>query len=74
LRAIVGFAATLQRWTDRGLLKLDDPIVSASQFNWLHGRSSQSGDVFGTLTLSSKGRQQHLTQSIDIFLAAYGRK
>src|SRR5262245_25757649 len=34
-RAIAAFAATLKRLADRGLLSIDEPRVTASQFNWL---------------------------------------
>jgi len=75
LRAIVGFAATLRRWTDRGLLELDDPIVAATQFNWLVMADPVNRAMFfGTLNLSAKERRRHLTQSVNVFLAAYRRK
>jgi TetR/AcrR family transcriptional repressor of mexJK operon len=75
LRAIVGFAATLRRWTDRRLLELDDPMVAATQFNWLvMADPVNRATFFGTLTLSSKEQRRHLTQSVNVFLAAYGRK
>jgi TetR/AcrR family transcriptional regulator, mexJK operon transcriptional repressor len=34
-RAIATFAAKLKRLGDRGLLKIDDPDLAATQFNWL---------------------------------------
>ena len=75
LRAIVGIAATLKRWADRGLLELDDPMVAATQFNWLVMADPVNRAMFfGKLTLSPKEQRQHLTQSVKVFLAAYGRK
>ena len=34
-RAMAALAATFKRLADRGLLVIDDPLVAASQFNWL---------------------------------------
>ena len=73
-RAITGFARTLQRWTDRGLLVLNEPMVAATQFNWLvMGDPVNRAMFFGSLHLSSKAKKRHLTQSVRVFLAAYGR-
>jgi TetR/AcrR family transcriptional repressor of mexJK operon len=73
-RAIAGLAAALHRWTDRGLLVLDDPMVAATQFNWLvMGDPINRAMFFGAVNLSPKERQRHLTQSVHVFLAAYGR-
>lgn len=73
-RAIAGLAAALQRWTDRGFLVLDDPMVAATQFNWLvMGDPINRAMFFGAVKLSPKEQQRHLTQSVRVFLAAYGR-
>lgn len=75
LRAIVGFADTLKRWAERGLLEVGDPIVASTQFNWLvMGDPVNRAMFFGTLTLSSKEQRLHLSQSVTVFLAAYGAK
>ena len=34
-RAMATLAAMFERLNDRGLLAIDDPVVAASQFNWL---------------------------------------
>ena len=74
-RAIAALAAALERWADRGFLVLDDPMVAATQFNWLvMGDPVNRAMFFGTVNLSPKERQGHLTQSVHVFLAAYGRK
>lgn len=73
-RAIAGLAAALRQWTDHGLLVLDDPMVAASQFNWLvMGDPVNRAMFFGSVHLSPKEQKRHLTQSVDVFLAAYGR-
>jgi TetR/AcrR family transcriptional repressor of mexJK operon len=74
-RAIAGLTAVLRRWTDCGLLMLDDPMIAATQFNWLvMGDPVNRAMFFGTLHLSPKERQRHVTQSVRVFLAAYGRR
>jgi TetR/AcrR family transcriptional regulator, mexJK operon transcriptional repressor len=73
-RAIIGFAAALQRWADRGLLVLDEPMVAATQFNWLvMGDPVNRAMFFGAVRLSAVAQKRHLTQSARVFLAAYGR-
>lgn len=73
-RAIAGLAAALRRWADRGLLALDDPMIAATQFNWLvMGDPVNRAMFFGSVHFSPKQQKRHLTQSVRIFLAAYGR-
>ena len=73
-RAIAGLAAALQRWSDRGLLTLDDPMIAATQFNWLvMGDPVNRAMFFGSVSLSAAEKQRHLTQGVRVFLAAYGR-
>jgi TetR/AcrR family transcriptional regulator, mexJK operon transcriptional repressor len=72
-RAIAGLAAALGRWADRGLLALDEPMVAATQFNWLvMGDPINRAMFYGTVHLSAAERRRHLTQSVRVFLAAYG--
>jgi TetR/AcrR family transcriptional repressor of mexJK operon len=74
-RAIADLAAALHRWTDRGLLTLDEPVVAATQFNWLvMGDPINRGMFFGSVHLSATERHRHLIQSVRVFLAAYGRQ
>ena len=35
MRAVAALAAAFERLAERGLLAIDDPMVAASQFNWL---------------------------------------
>jgi len=73
-RAIAGLAEALRRWTDRGFLVLDDPVVAATQFNWLvMGDPVNRAMFFGSVHLSAAEQERHLTQSVHVFLAAYGR-
>jgi TetR/AcrR family transcriptional repressor of mexJK operon len=73
-RAIAGLAAALQRWADRGLLVLDEPMVAATQFNWLvMGDPVNRAMFFGAVHLSATEQRRHLTQGVRVFLAAYGR-
>lgn len=73
-RAIAGLAAALQRWTDRGLLVLDEPMTAATEFNWLVLSDPVIRAMFfGAMNLSATEQQRHLTHSVRIFLAAYGR-
>ena len=73
-RAIAGLAAALQRWTDRGLLAPNEPMVAATQFNWLvMGDPVNRAMFFGAVHLSAAEQRRHLTQSVRVFLAAYGR-
>ena len=60
--------------SDRGLLMLDEPMIAATQFNWLvMGDPVNRAMFFGAVHLSATEQQRHLTQSVRVFLAAYGR-
>jgi TetR/AcrR family transcriptional regulator, mexJK operon transcriptional repressor len=73
-RAIADLAATLRRWADSGFLMLDEPMIAATQFNWLvMGDPVNRAMFFGGVHLSAIEQQRHLTQSVRVFLAAYGR-
>ena len=53
---------------------LDEPMVAATQFNWLvMGDPVNRAMFFGVVHLSATEQQRHLTQSVRVFLAAYGR-
>ena len=73
-RAIAGLAAAMQRWADRGFLTLDDPMVGATQFNWLvMGDPVNRAMFYGAVHLSAAEQRRHLEQGVRVFLAAYGR-
>jgi TetR/AcrR family transcriptional repressor of mexJK operon len=74
-RAISGLAAALRRWAEGGLLTMDDPMVAATQFNWLvMGDPINHAMFYGSVELSESNRERHLRQSVYVFLAAYARK
>ena len=73
-RAIAGLATTLQRWAGRGLLTIADPLVAATQFNWLImgepvNRAMFHGDAAASMTPAE--RDAHIRAGIRLFLAAY---
>lgn len=75
-RAISTLAKTLERLVTRGLLVIDDPMIAASQFNWLVMSSPLNrvmllGD--GAIPKASALRR-HAAESVRVFLAAYGKK
>ncbi len=58
----------------RPKLTLDDPMIAATQFNWLvMGDPVNRAMFFGAVHLSASEQQRHLTQSVRVFLAAYRR-
>ena len=74
-RAIASLAATFERLADRGALSVHDPLLAATQFNWLImsaplNRAMLLGD--GAIP-SSKELREHATECVRMFLAAYSR-
>ncbi len=75
-RAMAALAATFKRLADRGLLVIDDPLVAASQFNWLImsaplNQAMLLGD--GAIPKPAELRR-HAAEGVRVFLAAYGKK
>jgi len=72
-RAIASLAKTFEILGKRGLLSLRDPMLAATQFNWL----IMSAPLNRTMLLgdaaipSSKEILDHATQGVRMFLAAY---
>jgi AcrR family transcriptional regulator len=73
-RAIAGLAGALGRWADRGLLAIDDPLVAATQFNWLvMGEPTNRAMFFGDAEpMPAARRAAHIAAALRVFLAAYG--
>lgn len=73
-RAISGLADALERWAGRGLLTLDDPLVAATQFNWLiMGEPTNRAMFFGECEpMPAARRAAHIAAGVRVFLAAYG--
>jgi len=74
-RAIASLAATFERLVDRGALSVHDPLLAATQFNWLImsvplNRTMLLGD--GAIP-SSKELREHAREGVRMFLAAYSR-
>ena len=74
-RAIASLAATFERLADRGALSVHDPLLPATQFNWLImsaplNRTMLLGD--GAIP-SSKELREHAREGVRMFLAAYSR-
>ena len=74
-RAIASLAATFERLADRGALSVHDPLLAATQFNWLImsaplNRAMLLGD--GAIP-SSKELREHAREGVRMFLAAYSR-
>jgi TetR/AcrR family transcriptional regulator, mexJK operon transcriptional repressor len=75
MRAIGALAATFERLAERGLLAIDDPMVAASQFNWLImsaplNQAMLLGD--GAIPKPAELRR-HAAEGVRVFLAAYRR-
>lgn len=75
-RAIATLAKLFARLSDQGLLALEDPLVGASQFNWLVmsaplNQAMLLGD--GAIPKPPELRR-HAAEAVRFFLAAYGKK
>ena len=74
-RAMAALAMAFERLADRGLLAIDDPLVAASQFNWLImsaplNKAMLLGD--GAIPKHAELRR-HAAEGVRVFLAAYGK-
>ncbi len=73
-RAMQSLAATFTRLAERGLLRIEEPMVAASHFNWLVmsealNRAMLMGD--DAIPSASELRRQ-AADGVRVFLAAYG--
>ena len=69
-------ASNFESLAKRGLLKIDDPKMAASHFNWLVmsdalNRAMLLGD--GAIPKPAELRR-HAAEGVRVFLAAYGKK
>ena len=73
-RAIDALAAVFARLTERGLLRVDDAAVAASQFNWLvMGAPINEAMLLGDAAIPSPAElHRHAASGVQVFLAAYG--
>lgn len=74
-RAIASLAATLKTLAKQGVLLVSDPMLAATQFNWL----IMSAPLNRTMLLGDsaipnpKEIREHATQGVRMFLAAYAK-
>lgn len=73
-RAMAAIAAMFQRLADRGLLRIDDPAVAASQFNWLvMSQPLNQAMLLGDAGIPKPAAlRRHAAEAVRMFLAAYG--
>ncbi len=74
-RAVAGLASALSRWTDRGLLSIEDPEAAASYFNWLvMGEPVNRAMFLGDAAIPGpEALRRHAAEGVRIFFAAYGK-
>lgn len=74
-RAVAGLASAFARWTDRGLLKIENPQAAASHFNWLvMGEPVNQAMLLGDEAIPDPAAlRRHAAAGVRVFLAAYGR-
>jgi hypothetical protein len=71
---MAAMAAMFERLGKRGLLRIDDPAVAASQFNWL----VMSQPLNQAMLLGDAGipkptaLRRHAAEAVRMFVAAYG--
>jgi TetR/AcrR family transcriptional regulator, mexJK operon transcriptional repressor len=72
-RAISSLAAVFQRLDRRGFLTIEDPLVAATQFNWLvMGEPVNRAMLLGDGVIPGPAeRRQHVVGAVQMFLAAY---
>jgi TetR/AcrR family transcriptional regulator, mexJK operon transcriptional repressor len=75
-RAIATLAAMFERLAERGLLRVDDTGVAATEFNWLvMGESVNRAMLLGDAAIPSVvERHAQVSAAVCVFLAAYGAR
>ncbi len=75
-RATRALASVFEHLADRGLLAMDDPLVAASQFNWLimSAPLNQAMLLGDDAIPKTPALRQHAAESVRMFLAAYGTR
>lgn len=73
-RAMAAMAALFRRLADRGVLRIDDPAVAASQFNWLvMSQPLNQAMLLGDAAIPKPAAlRRHAAEAVRMFLAAYG--
>jgi TetR/AcrR family transcriptional regulator, mexJK operon transcriptional repressor len=72
-RAISSLAGVFERLDRRGLLTVRDPLVAATQFNWLvMGEPVNRAMLLGDGVIPGRAeRRRHVAGAVQVFLAAY---
>jgi len=75
-RSVAGLTLAFARWSERGLLRIEDPKAAASHFNWLvMGEPINRAMFLGDKAISSPAAlRRHAADGVRVFLAAYGRQ
>lgn len=75
-RALSLLAAVFERLADRGLLRIDNPLVAASQFNWLiMSAPLNRAMLLGDEAIPKPAElRRHAAEGVRFFLAAYGER
>jgi AcrR family transcriptional regulator len=75
-RAIETLARLFTRLRDRGLLTFKDPLIAASQFNWLvMAAPLNQAMLLGDEAIPKPAElRRHAAEAVRLFLAAYGRE
>lgn len=75
-RAIGLLAAMFERLAARGLLAIDDPLLAASQFNWLiMAAPLNQAMLLGDEAIPKPAvLRRHAADGVRVFLAAYGKQ
>lgn len=73
-RAVAGLASAMARWTERGVLAIDDPRAAASHFNWLvMGEPVNQAMLLGDAAIpTAAALRRHAAGAVRVFFAAYG--
>lgn len=73
-RAMAAMAAMFRHLADRGLLRIDDPSVAASHFNWLvMSQPLNQAMLLGDAGIpEAEALRRHAAEAVHVFLAAYG--
>ncbi len=62
-----------RRLRERGLLRIEDPMLAAEQFNWLILSTPMNRAMFDAQSVTDKsGHATCAEAAVDVFLAAYG--
>jgi TetR/AcrR family transcriptional repressor of mexJK operon len=75
-RAIAALAKTFERLAARGLLVIDDPLIAASQFNWLvMSEPLNKAMLLGDQAIPKPpALRRHAAEGVRVFLAVYGKR